>query len=66
MNSDEEDVMLVCNPRDAADLVDIQGKEILPVLIMCEAFPSGSIFIVKKDDFINFVSKGDLYEKSRK
>lgn len=66
MNSDEEDVMLVCNPRDAADLVDIQGKEILPVLIMCEALPSGSIFIVKKDDFINFVSKGDLYEKSRK
>lgn len=66
MNSDEEDVMLVCNPRDAADLVDIQGKEILPVLIMCEALPSGSIFIVKKDDFINFVSNGDLYEKSRK
>lgn len=66
MNSDEENVMLVCNPRDASELVDMQGKDILPVLIMCEALPSGSIFIVKQDDFINFVSKGELYEKSRK
>lgn len=61
MNEDEN-VMIVCNPKDAEKLVEIDN-DVSPVLIVCEALTPGNVFIVKQKDFMSLLEKGDLMVK---
>lgn len=61
MNEDEN-VMIVCNPKDAEKLVEIES-DISPVLIVCGALTPGNVFIVKQKDFMSLLEKGDLMVK---
>lgn len=58
MKHDDDDVLMVCHPADAMEFIS-ENKDIHDAIVTTTLVDKGEVYVVKKDDFLNWLKEED-------